>query len=290
MRAAAILVLLVLAGGGGGGGPPGPPATSTVRATLVARDGDGFLAPGPGEPLRNRGTRARAGRTLATFGQLTDTHVRDEESPARVPFLDRLGPPFNSTFRPQEALSTQVLAAAVRSVNTLDPDAVVVTGDIVDSAAEVELDQALAVLDGGEVDPDTGARGYDGVQDAANPDPLIYRPDVDAPRHPGLLAAAARRFRSPGLTAPWYPALGNHDLLAQGETPPTERIDAFATGARMVLGLDPGVRPSAADDSARVVDALLASGALGRSMAVPPDPRPRALRPDELIARLAPPP
>ena len=52
---------------------------------------------------------------LATFGQLTDTHVRDAESPARAPFLDRLGPPFTSTFRPQEAFSTQTLDATIIS-------------------------------------------------------------------------------------------------------------------------------------------------------------------------------
>ncbi len=224
---------------------------------------------------------------LATFAQLTDTHVRDEESPARVPFLDRLGGAFSSTFRPQEALSTQVLAAAVRAVNRLDPDAVVVTGDIVDSAQAAELDQALAVLDGGEVDPDTGAPGYEGVQAADDPDPLFYRPDLDAPPHPGLLAAAARRFRSPGLGAPWYPALGNHDLLVQGETPPTERIDAFATGTRMIVGLDPELIPEEGEiDSARAVDELLAAGAPGRSLEVTADPRRRHLRPDEMIARL----
>jgi 3',5'-cyclic AMP phosphodiesterase CpdA len=288
-RLLAPAVALALASCGDGEAPAPRPAASTLDATLVDRDGDGALARAPGEPLLDRteiGPGGRPGEVLATLAQLTDTHVRDEESPARVPFLDRLGGAFSSTFRPHEALSTQVLAAAVRSVNRLGPDAVVVTGDIVDSAAAVELDQALAVLDGGAVDPDTGARGYDGVQAADNPDPLYYRPDLDAPRHPRLLAAAARTFRSPGLVAPWYPALGNHDLLAQGETPPTERIDAVATGTRMVVGLDPGLRPREGVDSARVVDALLAGGVPGRSLEVPAEPRRRHMRPDELIARL----
>ena len=232
--ALAVLVLLALAAGCGGEAPAArEPAGSTLEATLTDADGDGFLGAGPAEPLRDRtelAPAARPGRTVATFAQLTDAHVRDEESPARTPFLDRLGPPFTSTFRPQEALSPQVLAAAVRAVNRLRPQAVVVTGDLLDSAQQAELDQALAVLGGGRVRPDTGRPGYDGVQGAENPDPLYFRPDNDAPRRPGVLDAAQRPFTSPGLGAPWFPALGNHDLLAQGEVPPTPAIDAVATG------------------------------------------------------------
>ncbi len=203
-----------------------------------------------------------------------------------MPFLDRLGGVFASTFRPQEALSTQVLAAGVRAVNRLGPDATFVTGDIVDSNASAELDQAIAVLDGGEVDPDTGGPGYDGVQAADDPDPLFYRPDLDAPRLPGALEDAQRRFHSPGLAAPWYPALGNHDLLVQGETPATPRIDAFATGTRMIVGLDPGLRPGEDVDAAQAVDALLAAGAPGRSLEVPADPDRRHLTAAEVIERL----
>jgi 3',5'-cyclic AMP phosphodiesterase CpdA len=286
MRRAVVMLCLVLAGCGGTGAASAPPATSTQQETLVDRDRDGFLERGPGEPLEG----PRGGRVLATFGQLTDTHVRDEESPARVPFLDRLGAPLNSTFRPQEALSTQVLDAAVRALERERPQAVVVTGDIVDSAQENELDQALAVLRGDVVAPDSGRPGYDGVQAASNPDPFYFRPDNDAPRHPGALAAAQGRFRASGLHVPWYPAVGNHDVLVQGEVPATEAIEAVATGDRMVTGIDPAFLPPTLDedDAPEAVRVLLAQGeAFGRAETVPADPARRHLAPTELVERLA---
>jgi hypothetical protein len=192
------------AGCGGGGlrtrraGPEIP--GSTLRATIVDRDGTGRLAAGPGEALVDRtelAPRGRATRQAARFGQITDLHVRDEESPARVPFLDRLGPPVTSTFRPHEALSPQVLAAAVRSLDAERPQGVLVTGDLVDSAQANEVTQLLGVLQGGMVDPGSGRAGYRGAQAAANPDGFFYRPGLDAPRFPGLL-----RARSGGSSLP----------------------------------------------------------------------------------------
>ena len=172
------------------------------------------------------------GRSVALLAHLTDAHVIDEESPARVPFLRRLGPPFNSTFRPQEALSKRVLAGALRSVAALRPDAVIQGGDLIDNAQRNELEWALALLSGGRIDPRSGNRAYEGVQAQADPDPFYYRPDLDAPRHPGLLAEAVRPFTSSGTTAPVYPVLGDHDILAQGVLVPTPLTRAIALGNR----------------------------------------------------------
>ena len=287
MRLALILVVLLVAGCGSQ--PAGPPPGSTLDATLVDRDGDGALERGPGEPLRERDELGGGGRrvaTLATFAQITDAHVRDEESPARVPFLDRLGGVFSPTFRPQEALTAQVLDASVRSLNRVRPQAVVVTGDLADNAQANELDTARAVLDGGRVRPDSGAPGYTGVQEKDNPDPFYYRPDSDPPRHPGLLDAAQRAFTAHGLDAPWYPVLGNHDLLAQGEVPPTPAINALATGDRAVESLDPRLRPRPGTDSKAAVAAVLAGGLPGRTRKVPADPARRLLSPAEVLQRL----
>ena len=293
MRRLAIALLaagaLAACGGAPASPPGGGPAGSTLRGTLADPDGDGALEPGPPERMVERTDLApagRAGRVTATLGQLTDTHIPDEESPVRVPFLDRFGGDVRSAFRPQEALNAQVLDAAVRSLNAERPQAVVVTGDMIDSAQRNELATARAVLDGGRVDPDSGRPGYRGVQERANPDPLYYRPDLDPPRHPGLLAEAQRPFRAVGVRSPWYPVIGNHDVLRQGELPPSARTDEVAVGSRLTTSLERDFRLPDVDDVAPAVDALLDAGIPGDSIEVPADPARAALGNDELVAAL----
>jgi hypothetical protein len=293
---AAAGLLAAACGGDGDARNASTPATSaaggsTVRATFTDRDGDGTLERGPAEPLRDRtalGPAAPAGRVLGSVGIVTDVHIRDEESPARPVFLDRLGPPFSAAFRPHEALTTQVLAAAVRALNAAKPDAVVEQGDLIDNAQANEMAAAKRVLDGGVVDPDSGAPGYDGVQAPSDPDPAYYRPDVDPPRHPGLLARAQRRFRSPGLRAPWYPVAGNHDLLVAGELARTARTDAVATGNEVVARPDPSLQVgrSEQDFDAQTVDRLLRDGLPGTTRRVAADPARRELTPRGAVAAL----
>ncbi|MBD0291881.1 MAG: hypothetical protein ICV74_11545, partial [Thermoleophilia bacterium] len=110
------LVLLALVAASCRGEEHGPTPASTRDATYVDRDGDGFLERGPGEPLVARtelAQPARPGKELVTLAQITDAHVVDEESPARVEMLDRMGGQFTSAFRPQESLTPQVLDATV---------------------------------------------------------------------------------------------------------------------------------------------------------------------------------
>jgi hypothetical protein len=284
---AAILASLLGRPSAGGARAPG----STLAGTLVDRDQDGSLERGAGERLRDRtelAPRSPAGPTLATFAQVSDVHLADEESPARAVFLDRLGAPFESTFRPQEALGGQVLAQTVAALNRLRPQAVVLTGDLIDNAQSNELDEALAILRGGRVDPDSGAPGYSGPQSRSDADPFYYRPDIDAPRHPGLLGRAERPFSSPGLRAPWYPVLGNHDALVQGEVAPTGASDAVAVGSRMLLELEDAaeVPTSERELPPGLVQRALERGLPGRMLSVPADSARRELRLPELLARL----
>jgi 3',5'-cyclic AMP phosphodiesterase CpdA len=236
---------LLIAGCGGASERKAAADGSTLESTWADPRGDGQLEPDPGAALIDRTDLAPAageGSRVALIAHLTDVHLIDEESPARVPFLRRLGPPFNSTFRPQEALSKRVLAGALRSLTALRPDAVIQGGDLIDNAQRNELDWALTLLRGGRVDPRSGNAAYEGVQSQANADPFYYRPDLDAPRHPGLLGEAVRPFTSPALPAPVYPVLGDHDVLVQGVLPPTPLTRAIALGDHAIWDLPTGLK------------------------------------------------
>jgi 3',5'-cyclic AMP phosphodiesterase CpdA len=129
---------------------------------------------------------------------------------------------------------------------------------------------------------------------ATNPDPFFYRPDVDAPRHPGLLASAQRRLRSPGLDAPLHSVLGNHDVLVAGELAPDARTQALATGDRAIVELDRdvlrGVDVPRTDTRGEGGVGAIGTAAIervlstGRTERVAPDPDRREVTPAEAMA------
>jgi metallophosphoesterase (TIGR03767 family) len=264
--------------------PEGTTIDSTVVKGAPGPGGYVTLVSGPGEAhvvREDLGAKAGVGRAktrraLASFVQLTDIHVIDAQSPARVEFLDRYndgpGSPliFGAAYRPQEMLTTHVSDRIVAAVEELGRgpvagrplDFVICTGDNNDNCQKNELRWQIDVLDGGTVRPDSGSTAlWEGVHDQdANsydvhywhPDGApdgkvddIYRTQYGFPVIPGLLDAARRPFTAQGLNRRWYTCYGNHDGLVQGNFPQSFQLGTAATGPLKVTTLPAGI--SAAD-------------------------------------------
>ena len=121
------------------------------------------------------------GEALLSLVHISDLHICDAQSPARVELMDRFADPHHpmselvklvGVYRAQEILTAQTLESMIRTINRIDHgtatdrpiDAVVVTGDVTDNAQANELDWYLTLMDGGVVHPDSGSLDeWDGV-------------------------------------------------------------------------------------------------------------------------------
>lgn len=257
------------------------PEGTTYESAIVRGGSSGYvrLLDGPGFPLVTRAElaeakRGREGRrrALASIVHLTDVHVIDAQSPARVEFLDRHaeGPAsvINAAYRPQETLTAHVAESMVRRVRDLGRgpvtgrsfDCAVSTGDNTDNQQINELELFLTLLSGGRVTPNSGGEIYEGVMDLdeVTYDVHYWHPDSEDPQadnyrragfpaYPGLLAASIRSFDATGLGVRWYSVHGNHDGLAQGNLRSNAAIEAVAVGPLKVIALPPGLSPTDAE-------------------------------------------
>jgi metallophosphoesterase (TIGR03767 family) len=157
-------------------------SATTVDQRIVGTGGSGFrtLQPAPGESYvvrteglgRAEGGRSGRRRSLVYFGQLSDFQLSDEESPARVEFLDGSTDPapFDAAYRPWEALMPQTVEMGIHQVNQFagaSPvksgdgkrarmDLALTTGDSADNQEKDEVQWVVRLLEGGDLTPNSG--------------------------------------------------------------------------------------------------------------------------------------
>lgn len=133
------------------------------------------LAEGPGDPYLSLDALCppqqctdptpKLDGTYLNLANISDMHVIDEESPARLEFLDFSF--VSGAYRPMEAFGLHVANAAVSAVNDsvspvtgLAPQIAIQTGDNADSKQENEIEWNIDLLDGGPINPNSGDPDY----------------------------------------------------------------------------------------------------------------------------------
>jgi metallophosphoesterase (TIGR03767 family) len=206
-------------------------------------------------------------KSLLNIVHISDTHLCDAQSPARVEYLDRFADPHHplaaligsliGTYRAQEVLTAQVFESMVRAINSIDRtpvtnsevDLVLITGDLTDNAQINELSWFTTLSQGGAIRPDSGSWSKWEGAGAEFYSPHFWNPhgtpageEDDFPRKlygfpeiPELLDAVRQPFVANGFSHPWLAVHGNHDALLQGTVLPDETLRAMATSNSKIM-------------------------------------------------------
>ena len=242
---------------------PGPAGNLGYRP-VVSRSGESHV-------VREDIVPAQAGRearreSLVNFVHLTDQHILDIESPARVEFLDRYndgecaGMPFSSAHRPQEAASARITDSMLQKLRKIKHSpvtgtpiqAMISTGDNTDNQQLNELSLFIGLMDGEKVTPKSGhATRYEGVQSSGDlhywhPDRSVadlYKTQFGFPAAPSFIDEALAPLNAVGTGVPWYTCFGNHDGLVQGNAPANPVFEDIGTGGTKVVGAPSNTNP-----------------------------------------------
>ena len=176
--------------------------SQAANGSHVVRDGAGEGNPDIPDAQAGREDRRRS---LSYFGQLTDFQLADEESPARVEFLDQEPSGFAaSAWRPQEALQPFIIDWSIRQMNLFagaspvqqgdgsraPMDFALLTGDQADNMQRNEILWTRALIEGAPVDPNSGSTNGADWNPSAHPSCAGFPPNpanlAEAPRYTGV--------------------------------------------------------------------------------------------------------